>query len=250
MREIRAACAVPRRAWRLSSSGAGWSRNGSNRPVGSGEIQRALDRASGGGRVAEGVARDRLQQEGLNRPAAGFHDRGGAVEDGRERGGGRLRAVLGEPQRRQGEMCLSGLALGRVHLAQGLFDALRLAQSYPGVQQERSCLGGECVMGSDPSGQALGALEGSQRVLVTAARELKHPAVVAEAQPGHRIGLLADDTLPCSSQGAASSSRPCQSICEPNATHAAAATGSSVQPWRRASSIACVPLSAATGDGS
>ena len=59
------------------------------RPFKLGEIQRPLDRASSGGGVAEGIARDRLQQEGLNHPAAGSHDRGGAVEDGRERGGGR-----------------------------------------------------------------------------------------------------------------------------------------------------------------
>ena len=91
-------------------------------------------------------------RKGLNHPAAGSHDRGGAVEDGRERGGGRQRAVLGEPQCRQGDTCLSGLALGRVRLAQGLLDALRLAEPYPGVQQERSRLGGECVTGGDPPG--------------------------------------------------------------------------------------------------
>jgi hypothetical protein len=41
------------------------------RPVDLGEIQRSLDRASSGGGVAEGVARDGVQQEGPEPPSRG-----------------------------------------------------------------------------------------------------------------------------------------------------------------------------------
>ena len=91
-------------------------------------------------------------RKGLNHPAAGSHDRGEPSRTGASAVAAAWGAVLGEPQCRQGDTCLSSLALGRVHLAQGLLDALRLAEPYPGVQQERSRLGGECVTGGDPPG--------------------------------------------------------------------------------------------------
>jgi hypothetical protein len=44
--------------------------------AGLGEIERVLEGAPGGGRVAERVARDRLQQESLNHPAAACYRAG------------------------------------------------------------------------------------------------------------------------------------------------------------------------------
>jgi len=52
-----------------------------DRAVGLDEIKCLLQGAPGGDRVAERVAGDRLQQEGLTRPAQVGH-RGGAVQDG------------------------------------------------------------------------------------------------------------------------------------------------------------------------
>jgi hypothetical protein len=70
------------------------------RAGGLGEIECALQGTPGRGRVAEQIARDRLQPERLSQPAQVGH-RGGAVQDRRECCRSRLRVALGEPQRRE-----------------------------------------------------------------------------------------------------------------------------------------------------
>ena len=80
------------------------------RAVGFGQVQRALKGAPGGGRVAERVPGDRLQQEGLDQPGPPAHS-GGAVQDRRERHGRRVRVVLGEPQHRGGDAHLPAVAV-------------------------------------------------------------------------------------------------------------------------------------------
>jgi len=90
-----------------------------DRAVGLDEIECLLQGAPGGHRVTECVAGDRLQQERLTRPAQVGHG-GGAVQDGRERGGRRPRVALGEPQRRDGVAHLPAASF--VWSGQGLFD--------------------------------------------------------------------------------------------------------------------------------
>ena len=64
------------------------------------QIERAFQDPFGRGWLAERVPGDRLQQEGTNKP--GTPDQGSrAVQDRCERGGRRVRIVLGEPQCRQ-----------------------------------------------------------------------------------------------------------------------------------------------------
>jgi hypothetical protein len=115
---IRAACEVPRRAW-LEQHRSGVKDECEDRAVGLDEIKCLLQGAAGGDRVAERVTGDRLQQEGLTRPAQVGH-RGGAVQDGGERSGRRLRVAMGEPQRREGVTQLS--AVGIVQPGEGLLD--------------------------------------------------------------------------------------------------------------------------------
>jgi hypothetical protein len=67
------------------------------RAIGLGEIERALQGEPGGGRVAERVPGDRLQQEGLLQTGPPTHSSGGS-QDRRERSGRRVRVVLGEAQ--------------------------------------------------------------------------------------------------------------------------------------------------------
>jgi len=72
------------------------------RAVGFGQVQRTLHRPAGGGRIAQRVPGDRLQQERLNQPGPPAHP-GGAVQDRREDLGHGTRVVLGETYHRGGE---------------------------------------------------------------------------------------------------------------------------------------------------
>ena len=101
------------------------------RASGPGEIERPLQGAPGGGRVAERVARRRLQQQSRHHRERLGPD--GAVNDGRERGRSRLRIVLGKPQRRQGGAYLWAPALVFVQRGEGGFDALGLAPAVAAV---------------------------------------------------------------------------------------------------------------------
>jgi len=101
------------------------------RASGPGEIERPLQGAPGGGRVAERVARRRLQQQSRHHRERLGPD--GAVDDGRERGRSRLRIVLGKPQRRQGGAYLWAPALVFVQRGEGGFDALGLAPAVAAV---------------------------------------------------------------------------------------------------------------------
>jgi hypothetical protein len=106
-----------------------------DQPFRAGEIEGALKRAAGGPRVAERVPGDRLEQAGVNRPQAGVRQASGAVDDGGKRDDGRVRIVLGQPERRDGDAHLPVLALRLVHLGQDLFRAPRLAHPDERLQQ-------------------------------------------------------------------------------------------------------------------
>jgi hypothetical protein len=94
--------------------------------VGPDKIERPLQGAPGGGRVAERVACRRLQQQSRHHREGLEPD--GAVDDGRERGRRRLRVVLGEPQAAQGGAYLWVSALVFVQRGEGGFDAFGLAR--------------------------------------------------------------------------------------------------------------------------
>src|SRR6185312_12804000 len=80
------------------------------RTVRLGQIERAFQGAPGGGCVAERVPGGRLHQEGVRQPGLrGYRRR--AVQDRRERSGGRIRIVLREPQRRPGNAYLPAFAV-------------------------------------------------------------------------------------------------------------------------------------------
>ena len=82
--------------------GRGMQQEPQQRPVGFSEIERALQGIPGGGRGAERVPGDRLQQERLSQPGRPEQWRG-AIQDRRDRGERRVRVTLREPQRRQAD---------------------------------------------------------------------------------------------------------------------------------------------------
>ena len=115
----------------LEEARRGMEQERPERAVGLRQVQRALEGAPGGGRVAERVPGDRLQQESLSQPGPP-RDGSGAVQDRREGGGGRVRVVLGEPQRRGGNADLPVTAARFAEVGQDLPGAFGLAQSYQG----------------------------------------------------------------------------------------------------------------------
>jgi hypothetical protein len=98
--------------------------------LGLGEVERALQCTLGPTRIAERVARDRFDEESLNRPDPGTHRQGRLVEQGRERDRGSLRVVVCESQRRACDAHLREHALCVVGLGEDLFAALDLAKSH------------------------------------------------------------------------------------------------------------------------
>jgi hypothetical protein len=83
--------AVPGLAFQQARRGIQQERQ--HRTIGLGQVQRALQRRPGGGRVAERVAGDRLQQERVSQPHPG--DAGsGAVQDRGERSSRRVYAFV------------------------------------------------------------------------------------------------------------------------------------------------------------
>ena len=66
--------------------------------MGLARIERAPHGVPGSGRVTECVTGDRLQQAGERQPGR-RGDGYGAGQDRRQRGGGRVRVILGDPQR-------------------------------------------------------------------------------------------------------------------------------------------------------
>ena len=103
--------------------------------IGLGDIEGTLERAPGGGPVAECVPDDRLQHENVNQPVRPGHG-GGAVQNRRQRGGRRARVVLGQPQHRLGDAGLAAVAVLVTQAAQGLLGAVDVAQAHQGVQQQ------------------------------------------------------------------------------------------------------------------
>jgi hypothetical protein len=94
----------------------------------------ALQSAPGGGRVAERVAGDRLQQERLSQPGGPGYRRG-AVQNRRERSDRRARVVLRQPQRRQADAHLPEVAVLVAESGQGLLGALGLTEADQGLHQ-------------------------------------------------------------------------------------------------------------------
>src|SRR6516164_6453410 len=97
------------------------------RAAGLGQVQRALQGAPCGGRVAERVPGDRLQQESVRQPGLrGYVNR--ALQDRRKRGGRRVRVVLAEPQRRCGDAYLARLAVLIAEAHEDLLGTLGFAE--------------------------------------------------------------------------------------------------------------------------
>ena len=115
--------------------------------VGFGQIERALEGAPGGGLVAaERIPGDRLQQERRDQPGPPAHG-SGAIQDRRERGGRRVRIVLGEPQRRGGDTHLAavGFALSvRTCSAGPVSEGTRACTSHARVALASGCCAARC----------------------------------------------------------------------------------------------------------
>jgi hypothetical protein len=103
--------------------------------VGSGHVERALQGAPGGGRVAERVAGDRLQQEGLTQRGRPAYRRG-AVENRRNSRDRCARVALRQPQRRQADAHLPQVAVLVAECGQGLLGALGLPEADQGLHQK------------------------------------------------------------------------------------------------------------------
>ncbi len=118
--------AVPGMA--LEQPRAGSSRNGKTTPSGSARSSARSRGPFGGAEVAERVPGDRLQQEGLDlrfRQVTGA----GAVHGRRDRGGRRVRVVLGELQRRHGNADLPQVAVLFAGSGECLLGLLGLAEA-------------------------------------------------------------------------------------------------------------------------
>jgi len=135
-----------------------------------------LEGPAGGGRVAERVTGDRLQQESLRHPAAGQRHGDGAVEDGRERVRRGLRVASGEPKRREDDTHHPGFALLPVQPGEDGVHLPGFPQPQTGVQLARCHPCRHHVPRHDQLGQPLGSPVGGERVGGTAARELERSA--------------------------------------------------------------------------
>ena len=160
------------------------------RPVGFGQIERALKGAAGRGLVAERVPGDRLQQESLNQPGPPAHS-DGAVHDRRARPGRRVRVVPGEPQRRGGDAHLPAVAVTLAESGQNLLGGLGLAGSRQGMHKPGAQRPGKRMR----PGQPLSGPERGQRVGGPAAAQLKLAADVLPPHRRGRVGFRPEDTL-------------------------------------------------------
>jgi hypothetical protein len=89
-----------------------------------------LQGASGGSRVAEGVPGGRFQREGQNQEGPARVHEGGSVQDWGERGGCRVRVVLGEPQRGRGDADVPAFPLWLFDAGEGLLGALGVTKAH------------------------------------------------------------------------------------------------------------------------
>jgi hypothetical protein len=103
--------------------------------VGFGQVERPLQGPVGGGRVAERVPGDRLQQEGLSTPGRPGY-RCGAVEDRRERSDRCSRVILRQSQRRQADAHLPAVAVLVAESDQGLLGALGVTEADQDLHQK------------------------------------------------------------------------------------------------------------------
>ena len=110
-----------------------------DRAVGLGEIEGALQGAPGGGLVAERVAGDRLQQEGLPPPRPdGPRPGSRAVQDGRERGASPPAGRAGRAAATPGRCAsLRPRARGSSSPARACFGAAGFTQPHQGLQHVR-----------------------------------------------------------------------------------------------------------------
>ena len=101
--------------------------------VGLGDVKRALQGALGGALVTEGFPSGRLKQQRFDRRnPVGHQD--GAVDDGREGGGGCQRIVLGEPQRGHGGAYLPRFPFIRTEFGEGSLGLLSRTRPDQGSQ--------------------------------------------------------------------------------------------------------------------
>ena len=153
--------------------------------VGCGQVQRALQGACGGGRVAERIPGHRLQQGSRHEPYRVSPD--GTVHDGRERGRRALRVVLGQPEQRDDVAYLGAPALACVQLRDGAFDLPRLAEQDERLQHVRPQRRGQGMRRDQRLGQLPGGPEGGDRVGVMTAGHVEAPASVVEMHPDGRF---------------------------------------------------------------
>ena len=183
-----------------------------------GAAESLLEGPPGGGRVAERVGGDRLEEERLDVPQMGVRHHDRAVDDGREHGGRRCRVVLGESQRRLGDADLAPAAFRSVQAIQGLPDPLRRTRAHERLQQVRTQPRGERVRGDEGLGQPFGRQEGAQRGGMAAAdriRACRGRSAAASQQARSTSARTVRSAWP--SARSASSSRPWVTIATPMA---------------------------------
>ncbi len=162
--------------------------------VGLGDLERALQGASGGGSVAQRVHGDRLKQESLALYGPRDH-RGGAVKHRRERDRGRFLVALGEPQRSGGHAHVSAVAVLVAEVGEGLLSALGLAEAHQGPKHPCPRRRDDVVRCGDVPGQPFGGLVSGQRVGVSVPRRLEQPADVIDPHCLRWLGLRSDGAL-------------------------------------------------------
>jgi hypothetical protein len=156
---------------------------------------------------------------------------------------------VGDPERvaaPQDATHLSGLLLLFIQPGQGRFHHPGLPEPQESVQRERPGPPCQRVRRDEQPGQPFGSPESGQRLVLTAARKLDCSASVVCRYPLGRLHLRPNGTL--------SAVQPRLCLLQPalaerwDAEHhigGRGVTGSSAQPCRRASSIACILSSTA-----
>jgi hypothetical protein len=155
--------------------------------IGLGQIEPALEGASGRLPLAECVPGARLDQKGRYQPRL-MGWRGLVAEEGRERGRRRLRVVLREQQRRRRGADGGPFAFLVARRGQGRAGLSGLPQPCEDVHQERAYLGGERVRFDQRTPrQALRGEQGRQRRPGPAAADLEKAPDQMEQHPGQRL---------------------------------------------------------------
>jgi hypothetical protein len=98
-------------------------------------------------------------------------------------------AASWKPQPRGGDADLRVFAVLLAESGQGLLGEPGLAEAHQGVHHQCLCRGHRMLRRDEPLGQPLGRLEGGQRLGVLTARQLEHPAEVADTQSRRGVGF-------------------------------------------------------------